>query len=465
MERLDARTIGRVRGSTRNTYTAGVICEKVGALRRAHPPSRPPAPSAPARRAEGLGPVRADLVGRGARSGRGGVRREGGPPRPRDGLAVLLRGHDGAGPARRHQPPAPRHAATPAGSRRSASRCPTPAGSPGTGAKRGVDLREVGEHSDLVVIWGGNPVNTQVNVMTHVTRAQRRGATLVVVDPYRTGTAERADVHLALRPGTDGALACAVMHVLFAEGYADWPTTCARYTDAPDELAAHLRTRTPAWAAEITGLTVEQIVEFARLYGRTKRSFIRCHHGFSRSRNGAAQMHAVSCLPAVTGAWQHPGGGALYGQTAIYPARPQPHRGPRPRGPDDPRARPVAARADPDRRSRGAPGRAAGHRDARPEHESRDGVPGAPPGAPGPRAGGPLPLRPRAVPDRDGGLRGHRAPRDHVPRARRLLHRERPHVLPGRAEGRRAAGGVPGEPLRHLRARPPARGRASRASG
>jgi anaerobic selenocysteine-containing dehydrogenase len=161
-------------------------------------------------------------------------------------------------------------------------------------------------------------VNTQVNVMTHVARAQRRGATLVVVDPYRTRTAERADVHLALRPGTDAALACAVMHVLFAEGYADW-VYMRRYTDAPDELAEHVRTRTPEWAAAITGLTAGEIVAFARLYGRTPRSFIRCHHGFSRSRNGAANMHAVTCLPAVTGAWQHRGGGALYGQTGIYP--------------------------------------------------------------------------------------------------------------------------------------------------
>jgi anaerobic selenocysteine-containing dehydrogenase len=188
----------------------------------------------------------------------------------------------------------------------------------GTGMKRGVDMREVDEHSDLVVIWGGNPVNTQVNVMTHAMTAKRRGAPLIVVDPYRTGTAEQADVHLALRPGTDGALACAMMHVLFAEGFADWDYL-RRYTDCPDELAAHVRTRTPAWAAAITGLPATQIVDVARLYGRSKRSFIRCHHGFSRSRNGAANMHAVTCLPAVTGAWQHPGGGALYGHTALYP--------------------------------------------------------------------------------------------------------------------------------------------------
>ncbi|MEZ5740075.1 MAG: molybdopterin-dependent oxidoreductase [Burkholderiaceae bacterium] len=72
-------------------------------------------------------------------------------------------------------------------------------------------------------------------------RAKKRGATLVVVDPYRTGTAARADLHLPVRPGTDGALACAVMHVLFAEGFADWDYL-RRYTDAPDELAAHVAT-------------------------------------------------------------------------------------------------------------------------------------------------------------------------------------------------------------------------------
>jgi anaerobic selenocysteine-containing dehydrogenase len=108
------------------------------------------------------------------------------------------------------------------------------------------------------------------------------------------------------------------MHVLFDEGFADWEYL-RRYTDCPDDLAAHVRTRTPEWAAQITGLPEQTIVEFARLYGRNKRSYIRCHHGFSRSRNGAANMHAVTCLPAVTGAWQHPGGGALYGHTGIYP--------------------------------------------------------------------------------------------------------------------------------------------------
>jgi anaerobic selenocysteine-containing dehydrogenase len=317
VERLDARTIGRVRGSHRNTYTAGVICEKVGryAERVHHPdrllyPLRRVGPKGSRQFAriswdEALDTVAEAFVRAAQRHGPEAVW-----PYYYAGTMGLVQ-RDGIQRLRH----AMRY------SRWYSTICVTLSDTgwiAGTGIKRGADLREVGEHSDLVVIWGGNPVNTQVNVMTHVARAQRRGATLVVVDPYRTGTAERADVHLALRPGTDAALACAVMHVLFAEGYADW-AYMRRYTDAPDELAEHVRTRTPEWAAAITGLSVEEIVAFARLYGRTPRSFIRCHHGFSRSRNGAANMHAVTCLPAVTGAWQHLGGGAVYGQTGIYP--------------------------------------------------------------------------------------------------------------------------------------------------
>jgi len=180
----------------------------------------------------------------------------------------------------------------------------------GVGVKRGVDGREIAK-SDLIVVWGGNPVSTQVNVMTHIAQARKeRGAKLVVVDPYRTGTAEIADLHLAPLPGTDGALACAVLHVLFKEGYAD-RAYLARYTDNPAGLEAHLATRDPAWAGRITGLDETAIVDFARLYGRTKRSYLRIGYGFSRSRNGAAQLFAVTCLPAVTGAWQYEGGGAL----------------------------------------------------------------------------------------------------------------------------------------------------------
>ena len=118
----------------------------------------------------------------------------------------------------------------------------------GAGQARGPDPREMAK-ADLVVIWGTNPVNTQINVMTHVTRARKeRGAKLVVVDVYRNGTMEQADLGLALRPGTDAALACAVMHILFRDGYANWPYL-EKYTDKPRELERHLETRTPEWAS------------------------------------------------------------------------------------------------------------------------------------------------------------------------------------------------------------------------
>ena len=187
----------------------------------------------------------------------------------------------------------------------------------GVGKITGPDPREMAA-SDLIVMWGGNPVATQVNVMTHISRARKqRGAKLVVVDPYRTGTAAVADTHLALRPGTDGALACAVMHTAFRDGFAD-RAYMAQYADVPDELESHLRTRTPAWAAAITGLGEAEIEAFAHAYNTTERAFIRVGYGFSRARNGSAMLHAVTCLPTVTGKWRHEGAGAFWNNRDIY---------------------------------------------------------------------------------------------------------------------------------------------------
>src|SRR6201747_1028459 len=187
----------------------------------------------------------------------------------------------------------------------------------GTGKIAGVDPREMGV-SDLIVIWGTNPVNTQVNVMTHATRARKeRGAKIAAIDVYNNDTMKQADIKILLRPGTDGAFACGVMHVLFREGYAD-REYLARYTDCPAELEMHLATRTPEWASSICGVPVAEIEAFARAVGQTKRTFFRLGYGFTRSRNGAAQMHAALCIPAVTGAWQYEGGGAFFNNFAIW---------------------------------------------------------------------------------------------------------------------------------------------------
>ena len=199
-------------------------------------------------------------------------------------------------------------------SRQKTTICVTPAESgwrAGVGKLTGPDPREMAQ-ADLIVVWGGNPVSTQVNAMTHIAKARKqRGAKLVVVDVYRTPTVEAADIGLVLRPGTDGALALAMMHVLLKEGFAD-REYLARHTDFGPDIEAHLADKTPQWAAAITGLPVAEIVDFARLYGRTERSFLRVGFGFTRSRNGSAAMHTVTCLPAMTGAWKHPGGGAFF---------------------------------------------------------------------------------------------------------------------------------------------------------
>ena len=288
----------------------------------------------------------------------------------------------------------------------------------------GVDPREMAK-SDVVVIWGTNAVATQVNLMTHATRARKeRGAKIVAIDIYDTETMRQADLALRLRPGTDGALACAVMHVLFRDGLAD-RDYMARYADAPEALEAHLETRTPQWASAITGLAVEEIEAFAALVGRNKRTFFRLGYGFSRQRNGAANMHAALCIPAVTGAWAHEGGGALHSSSGVYKLDKTLIEGLDARDSSGPAARSIARRRDPDRRRGGAEGRRPGQGDADPEHQSAGGRARSGEGAARLRPRGPVRLRARAVPHRHRAQRRHRAAGDDVPRARRPLHRRR----------------------------------------
>ncbi len=316
VEVIDNTSIGRVRGSRRQTYTAGVVCGKVARYaERIHHPDRLTHPM-----------IRVGQKGSGqfARIGWDdaldeiahrfdAAEREFGPesvwPYYYAGTMGLVM-RDGIN----------RLAHVKRYSRYYSTICSTIARvgfAAGTGKVAGVDPREMGV-SDLVVIWGTNPVNTQVNVMTHAMRARKeRGAKIAAVDVYNNDTVKQADIKIILRPGTDGAFACGVMHVLFRDGFAD-REYLARYTDCPAELEAHLQSRTPEWASAICGVPVEEIENFARAVGQTKRAFFRLGYGFTRSRNGAAQMHAALCIPAVTGAWQYEGGGAFFNNYAIW---------------------------------------------------------------------------------------------------------------------------------------------------
>jgi anaerobic selenocysteine-containing dehydrogenase len=316
VEVLDGSRIGAVRGAADNSYTAGVICNKVSRYaERIHHPDRlthpllrvGPRGSTQFRRIswnEALDRVTDAFQTATARHGSEAVW-----PFFFAGTMGLVQ-RDGINRLRNVM----RY------SRQKMTICttlPEIGWLAGVGMSRGLDPREMVK-SDLIVVWGGNPVSTQVNVMTHISRARKeRGAKLVVIDPYHTPTAAVADLHLAPLPGTDGALACAIMHIAFRDGHADLDYLRA-YTDFPSDLRQHLSTRGPDWAAEITGLSVQAIEDFAKLYCTTQRSFLRIGYGFARGRNGASNMHAVSCLPAVTGAWKHEGGGALWANRGMY---------------------------------------------------------------------------------------------------------------------------------------------------
>jgi anaerobic selenocysteine-containing dehydrogenase len=316
VELLDERTIGRVHGAKDNDYTAGVICAKVAryAEREHHAqrilyPLRRKGKKGSGEFARISWDDALDLV---AEKFIQAEQREGAesiwPNYYAGTMGLVMR--DGINRLR--------HVKKYSGFHSTICVNPAYAGfAAGVGRIAGVDPREMAK-SDLVVIWGTNAVNTQVNVMTHAVRARKeRGAKIAVVDIYMNGTMEQADLPVLVKPGTDGALACAVMHCLFRDGKADWEYL-DKYTDAPRELEAHLRSRTPAWASAITGTPVDIIEQFARLIGERKRVFFRLGYGFSRSRNGAANMHAASCIPAVTGAWQYEGGGAFHISADIF---------------------------------------------------------------------------------------------------------------------------------------------------
>ena len=315
VELLDARTIGRVHGQKDHPYTAGVICEKVARYaERLHNPARLKEPLLRVG-PKGSGQFRAiswdEALDRAAEAFLAAERKHGAetvwPYEYAGTMGLVQRG----GIDRL------RHAKAYSGMYGTfCVALTTPGFMAGAGRIMGVDSREMRE-SDLIICWGTNPVHTQVNVMTHVAAARKaRGARLACVDIYDSATMKQADIRIIIRPGSDAALACAIMHVLFRDGLAD-RAFLAEYTDDPAALEAHLRDKTPGWAEAITGCPAAEIEAFARAIGTTPRSFFRLGYGFTRQRNGAMSMHAVLSIPAVSGAWAHQGGGALYSASSL----------------------------------------------------------------------------------------------------------------------------------------------------
>jgi anaerobic selenocysteine-containing dehydrogenase len=166
------------------------------------------------------------------------------------------------------------------------------------------------QDAKLILIWGSNPITSNLHFWSRAQEAKRRGAKLIAIDPYRSLTAEKCTQHVAPLPGTDGALALGMMHVLIRENLID-RDYIEKYTLGFDELRKRVEQCTPAWAADACGLPAEQIVQLARDYGTAKPAAIRLNYGMQRHAGGGMAARTIACLPALVGAWRDPAGGIL----------------------------------------------------------------------------------------------------------------------------------------------------------
>lgn len=187
------------------------------------------------------------------------------------------------------------------------------------GGKLGMRVQHFAE-SELILIWGSNAIGSSIHFWRVAQEAKRRGARLVCIDPRRSETADKCHEHIALRPGTDAALALAIMHELIVHDWLDHGYI-AQHTLGWDALRERALQWPPARAAEVCGVPVEQIERLARDYGTTKPAAIRLNYGMQRVRGGGNAVRAIACLPALIGAWRHRAGGLLLSASGTFPVQ------------------------------------------------------------------------------------------------------------------------------------------------
>jgi len=184
------------------------------------------------------------------------------------------------------------------------------------GGKVGMHFEHYAE-SKLIVIWGSNSITSNLHFWTFAQQAKRNGAKLWCIDPRRTETAEKCHRHLALLPGTDGALALALMHELITRGWLD-DDYIARHVQGFDALRAKALEWTPERAAAECGLQADDIRELAREYGTTQPAAIRLNYGMQRVAGGGSAARLIALLPCLTGAWRHRAGGLLLSSSGWF---------------------------------------------------------------------------------------------------------------------------------------------------
>ncbi len=187
------------------------------------------------------------------------------------------------------------------------------------GGKVGMKVEFFAE-SQLILIWGSNSIGSNLHFWRYAQQAKRSGAKLVCIDPRKSETADKCHEHIQLRPGTDAALALALMHELIQNDWLDHDYI-ARHTLGWDRLRERALQWPPERAAEVCGIPQEQIRQLAQDYGTTKPAAIRLNYGMQRVRGGGNAVRAVACLPALTGAWRHRAGGVLLSSSGQFPAQ------------------------------------------------------------------------------------------------------------------------------------------------
>jgi anaerobic selenocysteine-containing dehydrogenase len=190
------------------------------------------------------------------------------------------------------------------------------------GGSIGTDLEHF-QDARLIIIWGGNPIASNLHFWMRAQEAKRRGAKLIAIDPYRSLTAEKCHQHIALLPGTDAALALGMMHVLIAEDLLDHGYI-AQHTLGFDQLKERAAEWTPERTAATCGITVDEVLGLARDYGRMAGQgepvAIRVNYGVQRVRGGGMAVRNIACLPALVGAWRHAAGGIQLSTSGSFPA-------------------------------------------------------------------------------------------------------------------------------------------------
>jgi len=184
------------------------------------------------------------------------------------------------------------------------------------GGSLGMDPERFDE-ARLILIWGSNPIVSNLHMWSRAQEAKRRGAKLIAIDPYRSLSAEKCHEHLALLPGSDAALALAMMNVIIGENRYD-ADYVAKYTLGFEQLRERVKDYPPQAVAQVTGLPVEKIVALAREYAGTRPAAIRLNYGLQRHAGGGMAVRTIMCLPALTGDWRHPAGGAVLGTSGFF---------------------------------------------------------------------------------------------------------------------------------------------------